>query len=273
MELFFSVFFPTILLSCTFPLRAPLSVPWKQWLHKLAQCHPCSFHCLILQIPSLTLMSGKQLYGSTRKWSFLYSTVFKPELLKFAAGGWFNIMIDIMVFHTIHVITTPLFIFRHFSFWPLSAIHENVDSPLFSFCSLVSGITFFLSKGDRTSFFPSFCGDASKAFGPWRQFIFLSVFLVSWKLSRRTSILQTFFQSNNALTWTFTSTDTCWTQGETSGCHGDRGCSGQINRASGKYAEASKAEQASPEWKLHDVHVLRGYMWENVSGLFLLSKC
>lgn len=49
-------------------MRAPLSAPRKQWLHKLAQCQPCSFHCFILQIPSLTPMSGKQLYGSTRKW-------------------------------------------------------------------------------------------------------------------------------------------------------------------------------------------------------------
>lgn len=40
----------------------------------------------------------------------------KAESLKFAAGGRFNVMIDIMVFHTIHVIMNPLFIFRHLSF-------------------------------------------------------------------------------------------------------------------------------------------------------------
>lgn len=61
-----------------------------------------------------------------------------------------------MVFHTIHVIFTPLFIFHHFSFCLFYALHHNFDSPLFSFCPLVSGISFLLSKGDHISLFLNF---------------------------------------------------------------------------------------------------------------------
>lgn len=58
-----------------------------------------------------------------------------------------------MVFHTIRVILTPLFIFRHLSFCPLSAVDDNIDSPFFSFCRLVFRISFLLSKGDRAFLF------------------------------------------------------------------------------------------------------------------------
>lgn len=61
--------------------------------------------------------------------------------------------IDIMVFHTILEIFTPLFIFHHIFFGPFSIVDDIFDSPLFSLCPLVSRILFLLFKGDHTSFF------------------------------------------------------------------------------------------------------------------------
>lgn len=64
---FFSL--PTILLSRTFPLselryQSPGSSDFRNWLGAT----PAAFTASSSKIPSLTAMSGEQLYGSTRKW-------------------------------------------------------------------------------------------------------------------------------------------------------------------------------------------------------------
>lgn len=62
-------FLPTILLSRTFPLselgyQSPGSSDFRNWL----SATPAAFTASCSKIPSLTAMSGEQLYGSTRKW-------------------------------------------------------------------------------------------------------------------------------------------------------------------------------------------------------------
>lgn len=65
---FFFFFLPTILLSRTFPLselryQSPGSSDFRNWL----SATPAAFTASSSKIPSLTAMSGEQLYGSTRK--------------------------------------------------------------------------------------------------------------------------------------------------------------------------------------------------------------
>lgn len=153
--------------------------------------------------------------------SALLNSFTKANQLKFAAGGWFNKLIDIMVFHTIRVIFTPLFIFHHLSFYPFfPTVDDNFDTPLFS-------LSFSL-------------WDPFPPFQRWPHLFFLSLCIIF-----------------DYLMVQFTSTDTLWSQGEPSGCHRDRGGRGQVNSASGKYAEA---EPASLELHLHYGQVLSGYM-------------
>lgn len=59
--------------------RAPLSVPWNQWLQKLARCHPCSFHCLILQNPLTDCDVRRTIVWVYQKVILLYSTVLQKQ--------------------------------------------------------------------------------------------------------------------------------------------------------------------------------------------------
>lgn len=56
--------------------RAPLSVPWKQWL---AQCHPCSFHCLILKNLLTDCDVRRTIVWVYQKVILLYSTVLQKQ--------------------------------------------------------------------------------------------------------------------------------------------------------------------------------------------------
>lgn len=84
--------------------------------------------------------------------SALLNSFTKADQLKFAAGGWFNKLIDIMVFHTIRDIYSS-FHFPPSFLLPFFLLSRTTLTLLFSLCPLVSGILFLLFKGDHTSFF------------------------------------------------------------------------------------------------------------------------
>lgn len=113
--------------------RAPLSVPWKQWLQKLAQCHPCSFHCLILQNPLTDCDVRRTIVWVYQKVILLYSTVLQKQTswnLRLADDliNWSISWCSIQSVWYLLLFSFPTI----FPFALFSTVDDNFDAPLFS---------------------------------------------------------------------------------------------------------------------------------------------